>query len=527
MVPRYKVLITDQITDKGIEVLVEAGLDVIYKPNSSISDKIKLSKNIHAWIVRSGTQLKSDLIIGAKKLQVIGRAGVGTDNIDITEATRNGVVVMNTPDVNTISAAEHTIALLLASSRNIPTGDASIKKGKWDRNNLVGTEVNNKILGVVGLGKIGREVIHRAKSFGMNIVGYDPYMSKDFFEEDYLEILDLDSLIKTSDFITLHIPLNNSTKNLFDLKKLRKMKTSARIINVARGGIINEADLAIALRKGIIAGAAIDVFSLEPLNVESNLISSPNIVLTPHLGASTQEAKEGVSIAICEQVRDLLINQKLSNALNTPFKDLEKLNAMKPFLDLSDILGIISSQLVVGPIMKIEIGCLGSISEVKPIALSYVKSLLSQRIPERINYINVENIVKELNIDLSFKYSTSEINFPNLINIKVLADNEVTLGGSVFDNKHPRLVNIMGFKMEVNPIKTMLFIENKDVPGVIGKIGSLLGDNDINIAAYLLSNNIKNGIAFAVLRLENNINDEIIKQLTSIEQIISLKQVNL
>ena len=524
---QYKVLITDPITNKGIEVLEKAGLKVIYAPEANISEQMEISGDVDAWIVRSGTQITSELIIGAKKLQVIGRAGVGTDNIDIIEATRNGVVVMNTPDVNTISAAEHTIALLLASSRNISLGDISIKKGKWDRNNLVGTEVNNKTLGVVGLGKIGREVIQRAKPFGMKIVGYDPYMPKDFFKEDYLEVLDLDSLTRVSDYITLHVPLNKSTRDLFDLNRLRKMKASARIINVARGGIINEDDLSIALSEGLIAGAAIDVFSSEPLNANNKLISSPNIVLTPHLGASTQEAKEGVSIAVCEQVRDLLINQKLLNALNTPFKDFKKINSMKHHLNLADILGVIFSQLLLGPILKIEIECLGSIDEVKPIALSFVKSLLSKRIPERINYINVETIVKELNIDFSFKYSTSRINFSNLINVKVMADNEINLSGSIFDNKYPRLVNIMGFKMEVTPVKTMLFIENKDVPGVIGQIGSLLGDNNINIAAYLLSNNIQNGIAFAVLRLENNIDDKIIDQLTSISQIISLKQVNL
>ncbi len=316
-----KVLVSDPITEAGMAILKEADFDVIYLPDSSADEKADACKDVHGWVVRSGTQATADMINNADNLQVIGRAGVGTDNIDIGAATRKGIVVMNTPDVNTISAAEHTVAMMLALSRNIPVGHGSIMNGQWNRNALVGTELRNKILGVVGLGKIGREVIKRCRSFNMNIMGFDPFISQDMFNEAEVKVVDIETLTAESDFITLHVPFNDSTKDLFDFDRLCRMKNSARIINVARGGIINEADLAKALNEDKIAGAAIDVFISEPIGEDNPLVNAKNIVLTPHLGASTLEAKEGVSLAVCEQVRDYLLHEKLENAINMPISD--------------------------------------------------------------------------------------------------------------------------------------------------------------------------------------------------------------
>ena len=308
-----KILISDPITENGISILKDAKLNVLYMPKASIEEKIKASKEVHGWIIRSGTTITAQMIESSKNLQVIGRAGVGVDNINIPVATRRGIVVMNTPDINTISAAEHTVAMMLTLSRNISVGDSEVKQGEWNRNELIGSELSNKILGIVGMGKIGREVMTRCRSFGMNILGYDPYMNQEAFNSEEVKMVELDELVSSADIISVHVPLTDSTRDLFNYKRLSNMKSTGRIINVARGGIINESDLAKALSKGLIAGAAIDVFTSEPIDKSNPLVNAPNIVLTPHLGASTNEAKEGVSLAICEQVRDYLINEKLNN----------------------------------------------------------------------------------------------------------------------------------------------------------------------------------------------------------------------
>ena len=299
-----KVLVSDPITESGLTILRKGGLEVHYLPEGSNEEIISASKDVHGWIIRSGTTILENFIEGAENLQVIGRAGVGVDNIDIPAATRKGVVVMNTPDVNTISAAEHTVGLMLALSRNIPRGHCRMRKGQWNRHSLVGSELRNKTLGIIGLGKIGREVMKRCRSFNMKILGYDPYVNQELFSDDKVKIVDIDELTQSSDIITLHVPLNDSTKDLFDSNRISKMKKNAKIINVARGGIINESDLAEALNNNVISGAGIDVFSNEPLDSSNPLASAKNILLTPHLGASTAEAKEGVSRGICKQMLD-------------------------------------------------------------------------------------------------------------------------------------------------------------------------------------------------------------------------------
>ena len=337
----------------------------------------------------------------------------------------------------------------------------------------------------------------------------------------------LEYLIKKSDYITLHIPLTNDTKNLFDYSNLTKMKKEARIINVARGGIINESDLSKVLNEKKISGAALDVFESEPLNNKSPLISAPNIILTPHLGASTREAKESVSISICTQVKNFLINQELDNAINIPFKDFTHLKELAPFLQLSELLGVIHSQVANGPIKKVVINCYGSINDTKPIGLSFLRSLLQKRVPERVNYINADVIAKELGMEVSINFSTSNSNYSNLISAIVISDKEVLIEGSVFDDNLPRLVNIFGYKMEVNPNGTLLFVQNDDVPGVIGKVGTLLGNNKINIAAYLLSREKNKNLAFAVIRLDDAIKSNIINMLKNIKELKFVHQINL
>ena len=521
-----KVLVSDPITKAGMTILKEADFDVVYLPDASDDEKADACKDVHGWVVRSGTQATANMINSAENLQVIGRAGVGTDNIDISAATRKGIVVMNTPDVNTISAAEHTVAMMLALSRNIPLGHGGIIKGQWNRNALVGTELRNKTLGVVGLGKIGREVIQRSRSFNMNILGFDPYVSQDMFDEE-VRVVDLDTLTSESDYITLHVPFIDSTKDLFDFDRLCRMKDSARIINVARGGIINEADLAKALNEDKIAGAAIDVFTSEPIGENNPLVKAKNIVMTPHLGASTAEAKEGVSLAVCEQVRDYLLHEKLANAINMPISDLAKLKEIQPNLDLSEAMGKLQSQLETGVIQKVHIECAGSMEETKPAMLAFLKGLLSSRIPDRVNYVNAESLALDLGIKIEYSYSSNCGSYENLIRTQVTGENGSNqINGSIFENKRLRLVKILGYEMDITPRGTLLFVHNKDVPGVVGKVGTALGSSQINIGAYILSRDSVDGEAFAVIRVDNEVPEKILTELADMQEIISIQQIN-
>ena len=515
-----KVLVTDPISNAGISILNDAGLDVAYEAGSSQIEKYEAAHDADGLIIRSGTQVDSKMIEYAQRLQVVGRAGVGIDNIDITSATRKGIVVMNTPDVNTISAAEHTLALMLTLSRNTHLGHTSLTSGSWDRHKLIGTELQNKTIGILGLGKIGREVMDRCRSFGMKILGFDPFINQGLFSEADITITSLDEVVEKSDYVSLHMPLNENTRDLLNYDRFQTMKPTAKIINVARGGIVNEHDLARALNEDIISGAAIDVFTIEPIEKDNPLLNAKNILLSPHLGASTKEAKEGVSIAICEQVRDYLIDQKLSNALNLPIPNISLLKKIQPFLDLGELLGDLISQLNREPIERILIECQGAIEEIRPISLAILKGLLTPNLPDRINYVNAETIAKELGLDVEVRYSNSESSYNNVISLVVVtAKKSYQLDGSIFDDLKPRLVNVLGRKMEITPKGSMLLLENNDVPGVIGKVGTMLGDRNINIAAYLLDRRDQNGKAFGVIRLDNTVEQEDILLLRNLEEI--------
>ena len=522
-----KVIVSDPISEDGLNIFYENNIEVIDATDAVIDQNYEHIASANGWVIRSGTVLDSSIISKADNLSVIGRAGVGIDNVDISAATRKGVVVMNTPDANTISAAEHTMALILSLSRNVSYGHQSILNGEWKRHKFVGSELRKKTLGIIGLGKIGREVMQRALGFNMKILGFDPFIKEDILRLDEITLLDLNKLVKQSDFITIHIPLTNDTKNLFNYEMLSRMKKNARIINVARGGIINEPDLAKALKQGEIAGAALDVFENEPIEPSNELLSAPNLILTPHLGGSTTEAKAGVSTAICNQIKNYLINEDLENAVNFPLQDSSELKGISSFLDLADNLGVIHRNISEGPIRSVEINCYGTLDQIKPISLSFLRSLLQNRVPERVNFINAETIAKELGIELSINYSTSDSNYSNLISARVVATDDIIFEGSVFNDDFPRLVNLMGYKMEVNLKGTLLFIQNDDVPGVVGKVGTILGKNKINIGAYLLSQHSKEKLAFAVIRLDSPIDNALISELKDIEELKFVNQIQI
>ena len=521
-----KVLVSDPIADKGIEILEEAGFEVIYNPNPSDDELQTLAGDVQAWVVRSGTKITSELLNDARNLQVIGRAGVGVDNIDIQEATSRGIVVMNNPDGNTISAAEHTIAMMMALSRNIQLGHMGIINGEWNRDNLIGSELKGKTLGVVGLGRIGREVIKRAKGLEMKILGYDPFVNQDVLDPEDVTLVDLDTLTSNSDYITLHLPLLDSTKNLFNKDRLAAMKPSARLINVARGGIIDEPDLADALNNNVIAGAAIDVFEIEPLDTDNPLIKAKNVLLTPHLGASTFEASEGVSFGICRQIKDFILDEKLSNPINMPITDMAQLKQIAPFLELAETLGKIETQLAESPVKSISVECFGSIEDSKPIALSFLIGLFHDMTDNRINFVNAGVIAEERGISFSHSLNTESVSFSNLIVAHVKTENgTIEVAGSVFGDQHPRIVDIMGYEVDVRPEGNMFFVQNKDVPGVIGKVGMILGKGGVNIAEYLLSRAPNNDSAYSVIKFDGEINEELLEELTQVDEILDIKQL--
>ena len=523
-----KILITDPISSSGINLLEESGFELIYDTNLKKNDILKLLENIDAWIVRSGTKVTKELIYKSKNLKIIGRAGVGVDNIDIIASTEKGVVVMNTPDGNTISAAEHTIAMISTLSRNIHSSYIDLIQGNWNRHSFLGVELMGKTLGIIGLGRIGLEVAHRAFSFGMKVFGYDPYVNENILKEKNIVAIDLDQLSRESDFITLHVPLVESTKYLFDYNRFRMMKKTSRIINVARGGLINETDLAKALNDNIISGAAIDVFENEPIEKNSPLLNTKNILLTPHLGASTLEAKEGVSISICKQVINYLKYEEMGNAINIPLTDMGVLTRVSEYINLAETIGSIQRQLLSGAIKSIYVDCYGTIEESKIILLSFIKGLLSDIVDGGVNFINANIIAKQRGIKTSHSCKNKEISFSNLIMTKVETDTEtVTLGGCVFGKNLFRIVDIMGFELDFKPEGNMLFIQNRDVPGVIGKVGSILGENKINIGEYLLSRTSKNDIAYAVVKLDCKLDSYIIDSLKNLDEIVKIQQLKL
>ena len=521
---KYKVLITDPISDSGISILKNNNCDII----DCVNDKDKIDtiiSEIDGWIIRSGTKISSDNIEMATKLQVIGRAGVGIDNIDIKAATKHGVVVMNVPDGNSISAAEHTMAMILGLSRNLHLGHSTLGAGSWERANLIGNELKNKVLGVVGLGRIGREVIQRALSFNMKILGFDPYVNQDLFNEDRIKIVDIDELTKNSDIITLHVPLNDSTKDLFDLERISKMKQTAKIINVARGGIINESDLAASLNDGVISGAAIDVFSSEPLNTDNPLCKAKNILLTPHLGASTYEAKEGVSLSICNQVVNFLKDDKLDNAVNVPISDMSILKELQPYLELSELIGHIQSQLIDEPVTKVKIDCYGPMNDIKPISIAIIKGLLSNIVDNRINYINALSIAEERGIELLNTFNTQIDKYANLIDCYVYTKNKVVnVGGGVFFGNKFRILKFMNHEINFNPEGHIILSRNKDIPGVVGKVGTILGESGINIAEYILSRPKKKENPISIIKVDNSLSKECLEKLNKIDELIEIRQ---
>jgi len=513
-----KVLVSDPIDQAGIDILSQvAQVDV--KTNLSPEQMMQIIPEYDALMIRSGSRVTQEIIEAGTQLKIIGRAGVGVDNVDVNAATRHGIVVVNSPEGNTIAAAEHAIAMMLALSRHIPDANASVKRGEWDRKSFIGAEVYKKTLGVVGLGKIGSHVATAAKAMGMRLLAYDPFISTERADQLGCRLVEIDLLLREADYITLHIPKTPETTHLINAEALATMKPTARIINCARGGIIDEAALAAALADGKIAGAALDVYETEPLG-ESPLKSiGKEIILTPHLGASTAEAQVNVAIDVAEQIRDVLLGLPARSAVNIPGLGPDILEQLRPYMQLAETLGNLVGQLAGGRVELLNVRLQGELATNKsqPLVVAALKGLLSQALRERVNYVNASIEAKERGIRVIETRDAAVRDYAGSLHLEAkgsLGDHSVT--GALLGDGEIRLTDLDGFPINVPPTQHMLFTLHRDMPGIIGKLGSLLGSFNVNIASMQVGRKIVRGDAVMVLSLDDPLPDGILAEIIKV-----------
>ncbi len=523
-----KILISDKMAEEGIKVLKAVKkFQVDVKTDLPPEELKKIIKDYDAVIVRSATKLKADIIEAADNLKFIGRAGVGLDNVDLKAATKKGIVAMNTPAGNTTSTAEQTWSLILSLSRNIPQAVASLRNGKWERNKFEGVELHGKTLAIIGLGRIGSTVAKFAKAFDMRVIAFDPFLQKSVAAQKGIEMFDdLHKLLAESDYISVHIPKTAETKDLISDKEFDVMRKSARIINCARGGIVNEAALIKALQDKKIAGCALDVYEQEPPDFNSPIFKFDNCVTTPHLGASTEEAQINVAIEIAETVRDALLGKGIVNAANFPSVSAEEYKGLQPYIDLGIKMGRFSGQLVNGAISKIKITYSGVMTNYKvaPITMSLVYGTLSNIVGETINSINSLEIAKERGINVEEIQSIKEQEFVNSIVTELTTDKETfTIWGTLSANSEPRIVKINNVYVEAIPEDNMLFINNNDKPGIVGAVGTILAEANINIAGITFGREKKGGLAISVVNVDSEVPEKVIEKLKKTKDVLFVK----
>ena len=524
-----KVLVSDSISPHGVEILKKAGLEVDVRTGLKPEELKSIIGDYDALIVRSATKATAEIIEAASNLKVIGRAGSGLDNVDKVAASKKGIVVMNTPGGNTVTTAEHTIAMMFAVARKIPQASASMAAGLWEKKKFMGTELYNKVLGIVGLGNIGGEVARRAQCLGMHVIAYDPFLNEEKARETGTEKVEIPELIKRADFITVHTPLTNETRNLIRSETIRTMKDGVYILNCARGGIINEKDLYEALESGKVAGAALDVFEQEP-PVNNPLAGHPKVVCTPHLGASTQEAQENVALAVAEQIVDYLVHGTIRNAVNFPSIPADQAAVLQPYITLADKLGSFSSQLFGNEITGFTIEYRGEIAglNIPPVTLAAVKGLLEPILLETVNFVNASLIAKERGIEVNETKSSDAGDYNSMITLRIKSSRkEIVVSGTLFSRKDPRIVKIDDYTVEIVPEGNMLVMHNNDKPGVIGNIGAIMGNNNINIARMHFGRESAGGKAISVVNIDSSISDELLEEIRRLPNILDVKVINL
>jgi D-3-phosphoglycerate dehydrogenase len=515
-----KVLVSDPIDQVGLDIISQvAQVDV--KTGLPEAEIIKIIPAYDALMLRSGTKVTKEIIEAGTQLKIIGRAGVGVDNIDVPAATRQGIVVVNSPEGNTIAAAEHALAMMLSLSRHIPEANQSVKNKEWERKRFIGTEVYKKTIGIVGLGKIGSHVANVARAMGMKLLAYDPFISKERADQLGCTLVDLDLLFSESDFLTLHVPKTSETTHLINRESLEKMKPTARLINCSRGGIIDEEALIEALETGKIAGAALDVFEKEPLG-ESRLRELNNALLTPHLGASTAEAQVNVAIDVAEQIRDVLLGLPARSAVNIPGLTPDVMEKLRPYLKLAETLGNLVGQLAGGRIEMLNVRLQGDLasSDSQPIVIASIKGLLSQALRERVNYVNAALEAKERGIRVIETRDASIRDYSGSLHLEARGSiGEHSVTGALLSNGEIRITDLDEFPVNVPPSNYMLFTLHRDMPGIIGKIGSLLGSFNVNIASMQVGRKIVRGDAVMALSLDDPLPEGLLTEITKVSGI--------
>jgi D-3-phosphoglycerate dehydrogenase len=523
------VLVTDGLQEAGVQALRAEGIEVDVAPTLPAEDLARRLGPCDGLIVRSASRVTAEVIERAPALAVIGRAGVGVDNVDVEAASRRGIVCMNTPGGNTVAAAEHTMALLLALARRIPQAHAHLMEGGWARERFLGTEVYGKTLGVVGLGRIGTEVVRRAQGFGMTVIAYDPYLTAEVSQRLGVELVALDALLGRADFISVHVPLTKDTRGLIGAAELARTRPGVRLVNCARGGIIDEGALAAAIRAGHVAGAALDVFETEP-PAGSPVLALPSVVVTPHLGASTEEAQTAVAVAIARQVADFLLRGVVRNAVNAPSVDPETLKELAPYLALTATLGSFLGQLADGRMTEVTLRYAGEAASlaVGPLTVAFLRGLLAVILEETVTDVNAPYLARQRGLALVESRTSAGESFASLVRAELRTDAGTwQVAGTLFHRREPRIVEVDGYGMEAHPSGWLLVLANDDVPGVIGRIGTLLGAHGINIAGMQLGRKAPGGRAVSILNLDSAVPDAVLGGLRALPYIRTAKLIHL
>jgi D-3-phosphoglycerate dehydrogenase len=526
-----KILVTDSLAPQGLEVFKRAdGFEVDVRLGLKPEELKKIVPAYDGWVIRSGTKVTADLIEAATNLKVIGRAGVGFENVDVDAASKKGVVVMNTPGGNNVTTGEHTISLMMALARHIPQAVASLKSGQWKREKFVGVELCNKTLGVIGLGNVGRIVAERAAGLRMKVIGYDPFISSENIARMGVEPAGLEEIFTKSDFITVHVPLTPETQGLINRQAFAKMKPGVRIINCARGGIVDEKDLAEAIRAGTVAGAALDVYVDEPPPPDHPLLQLDQVITTPHLGASTDEAQLNVAIAVAEQMVEFLSQGVVRYAVNVPSVSPELLEVLRPYLTLAEKLGSLHVQMAGSLPKEVHVDYRGDVTQynVAPLTLAVLKGLLTPVMESGVNYVNAPLVAKQRGIQIIESKGDRAGDFASSITVRGQAKKQdLEVEGAIFGSKHPRIVRVNSFYLEAVPEGYILILHNKDVPGVVGTVGTLLGKNGINIAGMELGRSEKGGNAISFIHVDDGVSKKALAELRALPQIVSAELVKL
>ena len=528
-----RIFVADEVSNSGLQPLLDAGFVVEKRTGLNPTELLEALSGCVGLVVRSETKVTADLMDGATTLRVIGRAGVGVDNIDVAAATARGIVVMNAPDGNTITTAEHTIALLVGLARSVPQANSSLKAGKWERKRFIGVELQGKTLGIIGLGRIGRGVATRARGLGMNIVAFDPFVAPEQARDLEIEVVALDEVFARADFITVHTPLTAETRGIVGREAFAKMKRGVRIVNCARGGLVDEQALHDAITAGVVAGAALDVFTQEPPPADHPLLALDEVIATPHLGASTAEAQEGVAFTVAEQMRDYLLSGALRGAVNVPALGAKELNALQPYIVLAESLGRFQAQLVDSAVREVRLEFSGEIVDfdAAPVTRSFLAGLLRD-VSARVNLVNAFLIAEERGIAVTTAYLRSGSDAVSAIQSQVITrSSEQALAGTVFGYgakaREGRITDINGFRVEATPHGHMLVLRNRDVPGVIGRVGTILGERGVNISHFHLGRRERGGEAMAVIEIDARIDKETLAELRSLGEVLAAREIEL